>query len=136
MLNNLEAFMYIASRYVSAAIFPKSNHFRKSLRVTTRVSNSLDLDKDQPFVQNVFDVYYKSVKQFGSRSGPIFGRLDLGSNCYQQTTKVVTSYKFGSRGGTGGPDPLENHKLYGFLYGIRKCWTPCGTLKNDGFLWN
>ena len=23
--------------------------------------------------------------------------------------------KCGSRGGTGGPDPLENHKLYGFL---------------------
>ena len=38
---------------------------------TTRVSNSLDLDKDQRFVQNVFGVYYKSGKQFGSRSGPI-----------------------------------------------------------------
>ena len=23
--------------------------------------------------------------------------------------------KCGSRGGSGGPDPLENHKLYGFL---------------------
>ena len=42
------------------------------LRGTTRVSNSLDLDKDQRFVQNVFDVYYKSDKQFGSRSGLIF----------------------------------------------------------------
>ena len=26
-------------------------------------------------------------------------------------------------GGTGGPDPLENHKLYGFLKGISN-WTP------------
>ena len=28
----------------------------------------------------------------------------------------------GFRGGTGGPDPLENHKLYGFLKGIWN-WT-------------
>ena len=106
--------MYIASRYVSAAILPKSNHFRKSLRVTTRVSNSLDLDKDQPFVQNVFDVYYKSVKQFGSRSGPIFGRLDLGSNCYQQTTKVVTSYKWIQRGyrGSGPPWKITSYMCF------------------------
>ena len=82
---------------LSAVIFPKSNPFRKSLRGTTRVSNSLDLDKDQPFVQNVFDVYYKSVKQFGSRSGRFFGKLDLGSNCYQQTTKFVTSEGVGVR---------------------------------------
>ena len=59
---------------LSAVIFPTSNpfrNFRKSLRGTARVSNSLGLDKDQPFVQNVFGVYFKSVKQFGSRSGPI-----------------------------------------------------------------
>ena len=30
----------------------------------------------------------------------------------------------GSRkGGTGGSDTLENHKIYGFLYGINN-WTP------------
>ena len=63
--------LYISSKYVSAVIFPKSSPFRKFLRGITRVSKSLDLDKDQRFVQNVFDVNYESVKQFGSRSGPI-----------------------------------------------------------------
>ena len=75
MLNNLEAFDMYSKQYTLCTllrgIFPKSNPFRKSLRGTTRVSNSLDLDKDQRFVQNVFDVYYKSGKQFGSRSGLI-----------------------------------------------------------------
>ena len=61
------------------------------------MSNSLDLEKDLRFVQNVFDVYYKSGKQFGSRSGLTLCRLDLGSNRYQQTTKVVTSEGVGAR---------------------------------------
>ena len=31
-------------------------------------------------------------------------------------SKLAIRSKCGSRwGGTGGPDPLENHKLYGFL---------------------
>ena len=75
MLNNLEAFDMYSKQYTLCTLlrdkylllFP----FRKSLRGTTRVSNSLDLDKDQRFVQNVFDVYYKSGKQFGSRPGLI-----------------------------------------------------------------
>ena len=52
-------------------------------------------------------------------------------------------------GGTGGPDPLENHKLYGVLWGISnwtlslekvgpptpgKSWTSSVTLKNESFL--
>ena len=75
MLSDLEAFDMYSKQYTLCkllfVIFPKSNPFRKSLRGTARVSNSLDLDKDQRFVQNVFDVYYKSDKQFGSRSGLI-----------------------------------------------------------------
>ena len=61
------------------------------------MSNILDLDKDQPFVQNVFDVYYKSDKQFDPDQARFFGRLDLGSNCYQKTTKVVKSEGVGAR---------------------------------------
>ena len=80
MLNNLEAFDMYSKQYTLCTLLRdkylllfslKSNSFRKSLRGTTRVSNCLDLDKDQRFVQNVFDVYYKSGKQFGSRSGLI-----------------------------------------------------------------
>ena len=33
-------------------------------------------------------------------------------------------------GGTGGPDPLENHKLYGFQQGISN-WTPPSWKKLD-----
>ena len=75
MLNNLEAFDMYSKQYTLCTLlrdkYPKSNAFRKSLRGTTRVSICLDLDKDQRFVQNVFDVYNKSGKQFGSRSGLI-----------------------------------------------------------------
>ena len=58
---------------------------------------------------------------------------------------LMLQYICGSRGGGGGggggPDPLENHKFYGFLYKLAfrppwikldppgKCWTP---LKNVG----
>ena len=39
-------------------------------------------------------------------------------------TGLWYDHKCGSRGGTGGPDPLLiNHKLYGFLQGISN-WTP------------
>ena len=52
----------------------------------------------------------------------------------------------GGGGGAGGPDPLENHKLYGFLLGISN-WTPLEKvgpplenvgppLENVGPLWN
>ena len=36
---------------------------------------------------------------------------------------LCCDFKCGSRGGTGGPDPLENHKLYGLQQGISN-WTP------------
>ena len=61
------------------------------------MSNSLDLDKDQLFVQNAFDVNYESVRQFGSDQARFFGRLDLGSNCYQKTTKAITIEGVGAR---------------------------------------
>ena len=48
--------------------------FKTCLMYTIRVSNSLDPDQAR-----------------------FFGRLDLVSNCYQQTTKVVTSEGVGAR---------------------------------------
>ena len=82
MLNNLEAFDMYSKQYTLCTLLRDKNLLLFSLNQTlseslwggggtTRVSNSLDLDKDQRFVQNVFDVYYKSGKQFGSRSGLI-----------------------------------------------------------------
>ena len=46
---------------------------------------------------------------------------------YHPTTKRKKSYlllvEIASADPEGGPDPLENYKLYGFLYGISN-WTP------------
>ena len=56
--------------------------------------------------------------------------------------------KSGSRGGSGGPDPLGKSQVIWFSIGYKqldplepppppgKCWTPSGTLKNDSFLRN
>ena len=50
----------------------------------------------------------------------VFGYL-LSVNCVMPFCVVASSVD--PEGGTRGPDPLENHKLYGFQQGISN-WIP------------
>ena len=84
----------------------------------------------------------KLCKQFGHTSGPIKYRLDLVPKCLtvcgisERFLKVILKQSAdnkkhaefhsqelrsmgGSRGGTGGPYPLKNHKNKGFLSNTR-----------------